>query len=93
MYTAAQYAAQERVMRIARAANAAGVCPICGQPQATWPDGVRRITCASQHCQERWLAIRPRQRPPAPQAPQTDSLASDDGFSVSIVIGERHASR
>lgn len=57
-YTAAQYAAQRRVTaRIARA-NAEGVCPICGQPQARWPNGQKRMTCGSERCYLRWLPVR-----------------------------------
>ena len=54
-YTAAQYAAQRMVMQQAARANAAGVCVICGQPQATTATGERRITCGSRGCMLRWL--------------------------------------
>ena len=76
-YTAAQYAAQERVMAVIRWSNATGLCPVCrSRPVADWPDGVRRATCASRDCQERWLNFRPAVPP-----------ATDDGFAVGLVIG------
>lgn len=58
-YTAAQYVEQRRVTRLANAANARGVCVVCGQPQGVWPTGVRQITCGAVLCQRRWLNIRP----------------------------------
>lgn len=65
-YTAAQYAAQERLMALARWSYATGLCPVCRvRPLADWPDGVRRATCASRDCHARWLNI----RPPAPSTP------------------------
>jgi hypothetical protein len=58
-YTAAQYAEQRRVSRLANEANALGVCVVCGQPQGVWPSGVRRITCGADWCYRRWLNFRP----------------------------------
>ena len=44
-YTARQYEAQRRIQAAISQANAAGLCVVCmRRPQATWPDGVRRIT-------------------------------------------------
>jgi hypothetical protein len=77
-YTAAQYAAQERVMAQIRTAHVTGACPICGCPSGLWPDGVRHITCGRNDCLHRWLAI----RPPVAGAPS----ASAANFTVSLVI-------
>ncbi len=58
-YTAAQYHAQRRVQAAIVAANAAGLCVVCmREPQAVWPDGVRRITCGRPECYHRWLPVR-----------------------------------
>lgn len=58
-YTAAQYAAQERVMAVIRWSLATGLCPVCRvRPVGVWPDGVRRGTCGDD-CMERWLRVRP----------------------------------
>lgn len=83
-YTAAQYAAQERLMQAARWSNATGLCPICRSAQlADWPDGVRRATCADPACHARWLNI----RPPAAPAP---SAQSADQFPIAIVGVNSH---
>ena len=59
-YTAAQYAAQNRVMSQIRLADLDGLCPICHvRPRGVWPDGVRRITCGAFDCYYRWLNVRP----------------------------------
>ena len=59
-YTAQQYHAQRRIQAAIVAANAAGLCVVCNQqPQAVWPDGVRRITCGRPDCYHRWLRFRP----------------------------------
>lgn len=76
-----------------RHAQATGTCPVCGAPQATWPDGVKRITCASRECHARWLAIRPAAHLAPSPAPElgVDALdtppATDDGFTVTLVTG------
>lgn len=58
-YTAAQYAAQNRVMSQIRLADLDGLCPICHvRPRGVWPDGVRRITCGQPECFRRWLPVR-----------------------------------
>jgi len=58
-YTAAQYAAQNRVMSQIRLADLDGLCPICHvRPRGVWPDGVRRITCGHPECFRRWLPVR-----------------------------------
>lgn len=93
-YTAAQYAAQERLMVLARWANATGLCPVCRvRPQAVWPDGVPRITCGDDACYERWLAIRPPAHSTPADAVGVDSHAApagptqNDGFTVGLIIG------
>ncbi len=59
-YTAAQYEAQRRVQAAIILANSTGLCVVCRQrPQATWPDGVRRITCGHPDCYHKWLRVRP----------------------------------
>ena len=59
-YTARQYEAQRRIQAAISQANAAGLCVVCmRRPQATWPDGVRRITCGAFDCYYRWLNVRP----------------------------------
>lgn len=87
-YTAAQYAAQERTMQLARWSNATGLCPICrNDPLATWPDGVRRATCGADACYLRWLNI----RPPATTTVATAAPpATADQFPVTIA-GVDHA--
>ena len=77
-YTAKQYDAQLRVTLAANRANTAGVCVICGKPQAMWPSGVQRITCGSEYCFLRWVA--PHQRFPdgKRQAEQHGSGEYDD---------------
>lgn len=60
MYTAAQYAAQQRLMSRVRWSVRTGLCPVCcRRPVARWPDGVQRATCGDQECAERWLRVRP----------------------------------
>lgn len=91
-YTAAQYAAQERLMVQIRHAQATGTCPVCGAPQAYWPDGVRRITCGSAVCFERWLNVRPavhssKRPPPDLGVDSLDAAPNVDGFTVGLVIG------
>lgn len=59
-YTARQYEAQRRIQDAICQANATGLCVVCmRRPQATWPDGVRRITCGEFDCYYRWLNVRP----------------------------------
>lgn len=55
-YTPAQYAAQRRVLALIGKANRTGTCPVCGQPQGQWPDGVRRLTCGQEQCYLSWLS-------------------------------------
>jgi len=57
-YTAAQYAAQERVMGLIRWSNVTGLCPVCRvRPVGVWPDGVRRATCVAPRAAMRaWSA-------------------------------------
>lgn len=79
-YTAAQYAAQQRVMALIRWSFATGLCPVCKQtPVGVWPDGAARGTC-SNACQDRWLNV----RPPAHQ-PTTDNPLG----AVAIVFGNQ----
>lgn len=87
-YTAAQYAAQDRIMVQIRWSNATGLCPVCRTaPLATWPDGVRRATCAAPACHARWLNI----RPPAPAAPAASTASATDQFPVTIAGVTDHA--
>lgn len=51
---------------------------------ATWPDGVRRATCAAPACHARWLNI----RPPAPAA---STASATDQFPVTIAGVTDHA--
>lgn len=60
-YTPIQYREQARVTAIIAAANMNRTCPICHQPQGTWADGAKRITCGKPECYRKWLAIRPKE--------------------------------
>jgi hypothetical protein len=86
-YTAAQYADQQRVMELARRANAGGLCPVCrSRPQSIWPDGVQRITCGADVCYERWLNI----RPPAHNSPaHQPATATPEIGAVDIVFDNK----
>ena len=90
-YTAAQYAAQDRIMAQVRSSNLTGRCPVCNlRPCGAWPDGVRRITCGDARCYEHWLNIRPAS-PPHKGADSLDTPSAalgstpPDGFTVSLV--------
>lgn len=97
-YTAAQYAAQDRVMRMARWSRQTGLCPVCQwMPLAYWPDGVQRATCGHPICAERWLNIRPASAAGTPPDALSAAMShqrsaprppGSDGFAVSLVMEE-----
>lgn len=57
-YPAKYYQMQRDVMSQVRWSHSTGLCPVCKQrPSATWPDGVKRITCGSERCFITWLPV------------------------------------
>jgi hypothetical protein len=62
-YTTEQYEQQRRITATINEANARNRCPVCRlRPQATWPTGVRRMTCGHPECYVRWLRVRPESK-------------------------------
>lgn len=86
-YPGRYYQMQQSVMADVRLSHRSGLCPICKQrPSATWPDGVRRITCGEEGCFLRWLPVHSRQpqsvasqQPPAVVIDPTPSLSPNTG--------------
>ncbi len=59
-YPSRYYQMQRTVLADIGFSQRTGLCPVCKQRKsATWPDGVRRITCGADACYRHWLPGRP----------------------------------
>lgn len=55
-YPSRYYQMQRTVLADIGFSQRTGLCPVCKQRKsATWPDGVRRITCGADACYRHWL--------------------------------------